>query len=149
MSQDLVVVGVDGSETAERAALTAHRLASALRARLHVVTAFDSDRTEVFGSGSETWIDSDADAAERMARAVALNLPAMPEESEITFAAARGKPGVALVEEAERLQASLIVVGNKRMHGIGRVLGSVANSVAHNAKCDVYIANTAHGQPVD
>ena len=36
----------------------------------------------------------------------------------------------------------LIVVGNRRMRGIGRVLGSVANSVAHNATCDVYIANT-------
>jgi nucleotide-binding universal stress UspA family protein len=28
------------------------------------------------------------------------------------------------------------------MHGLGRVLGSIANSVAHNASCDVYIANT-------
>jgi nucleotide-binding universal stress UspA family protein len=28
------------------------------------------------------------------------------------------------------------------MSGIGRVLGSVANSVAHNAPCDVYIAKT-------
>jgi nucleotide-binding universal stress UspA family protein len=36
----------------------------------------------------------------------------------------------------------MIVVGNRRMHGIGRVLGSVANSVAHNAPCDVYIAKT-------
>jgi nucleotide-binding universal stress UspA family protein len=36
----------------------------------------------------------------------------------------------------------MIVVGNRRMHGLGRVLGSIANSVAHNASCDVYIANT-------
>jgi nucleotide-binding universal stress UspA family protein len=36
----------------------------------------------------------------------------------------------------------MIVVGNRRMRGIGRVLGSVANSVAHNAPCDVYIAKT-------
>jgi nucleotide-binding universal stress UspA family protein len=36
----------------------------------------------------------------------------------------------------------MIVVGNRRMQGIGRVLGSVANSVAHNAPCDVYIAKT-------
>ena len=40
------------------------------------------------------------------------------------------------------MDARMIVVGNRRMHGIGRVLGSVANSVAHNAPCDVYIANT-------
>ena len=34
------------------------------------------------------------------------------------------------------------MVGNRRMQGLGRVLGSVANSVAHNAPCDVYIAKT-------
>ncbi|MDR6688658.1 hypothetical protein J2Y41_004253 [Arthrobacter sp. 1088] len=28
------------------------------------------------------------------------------------------------------------------MKGLGRVLGSVANSVPHNAPCGVYIANT-------
>jgi nucleotide-binding universal stress UspA family protein len=60
----------------------------------------------------------------------------------VTYAAARGKPAEALVDEAARSGAQLIVVGNRRMHGLGRVLGSVANSVAHNAPCDVYIAKT-------
>jgi len=60
----------------------------------------------------------------------------------VTYSAARGKPAEALIKEAERLSARMIVVGNRRMRGIGRVLGSVANSVAHNATCDVYIANT-------
>jgi len=36
----------------------------------------------------------------------------------------------------------MIVVGSRRMQGIGRVLGSVADSVAHNAPCNVYIAKT-------
>ena len=53
-----------------------------------------------------------------------------------------GKPTEVLIGEAERLGASLIVVGNRRMQGLGRVLGSVANSVAHNAPCDVYIVKT-------
>ena len=56
--------------------------------------------------------------------------------------AARGKPAEALIAEAERTNALMIVVGNRRMQGIGRLLGSVANSVAHNAPCDVYIAKT-------
>ena len=135
----IIVVGVDGSETAKRAAQSAKDLAAALGASLHVVSAFDSDKTEVFGSGSDRWIVSDADAAEQVARTVAESLG---RGITVTYSAARGRPADALIKEALRMDARIIVVGNRRMQGIGRVLGSVANSVAHNAPCDVYIANT-------
>jgi nucleotide-binding universal stress UspA family protein len=136
----IIVVGVDGSETALRAARTARDLAATLGATLHVVSAFDSDRTEVFGSGSDQWIVSDADDAEKVAKSVAQSIST--PDLKVTYASARGKPAEALVGEAERTGARMIVVGNRRMQGIGRVLGSVANSVAHNAPCDVYIAKT-------
>ena len=136
----IIVVGVDGSETSLRAARTAKDLAATLGATLHVVSAFDSDRTEVFGSGSDQWIVSDAGDAEKVARSVAETLST--PETKVTYSAARGKPAEALIKEAERSGARMIVVGNRRMRGIGRVLGSVANSVAHNAPCDVYIAKT-------
>jgi nucleotide-binding universal stress UspA family protein len=135
----IIVVGVDGSGTAKKAAESARDLAGALGASLHVVSAFDSDRTEVFGSGSDRWIVSDADAAEQVARTVAESLG---RDITVTYSAARGRPADALIKEAVRMEARIIVVGNRRMQGIGRVLGSVANSVAHNAPCDVYIANT-------
>jgi nucleotide-binding universal stress UspA family protein len=134
-----IVVGVDGSGTAKKAAEAARDLAAAMGAALHVVSAFDSDRTEVFGSGSDQWIVSDADAAHQVARTVAESLG---DDVEVTYSAARGRPADALIKEALRMEARVIVVGNRRMQGIGRVLGSVANSVAHNAPCDVYIANT-------
>lgn len=136
----IIVVGVDGSETALRAAQTARELAASVGATLHVVSAFDSDRTEVFGSGSDQWIVSDAGNAEKVARTVADSL--RQPGTNVTYAAARGKPAEALIREAERTSARMIVVGNRRMQGLGRVLGSVANSVAHNAPCDVYIAKT-------
>ncbi|VXA95940.1 Nucleotide-binding universal stress protein, UspA family [Arthrobacter sp. 9AX] len=135
----IILVGVDGSGTAKKAAESARDLAAALGASLHVVSAFDSDRTEVFGSGSDQWIVSDADAAEHVARTVAESLG---RDIKVTYSAARGRPADALIKEAIRTEARIIVVGNRRMQGIGRVLGSVANSVAHNAPCDVYIANT-------
>ena len=136
----IIVVGVDASGTARKAAETARDLAVALGATLHVVSAFETDRTEVYGSGSDKWIVSDAGEAEKVARDIAASLAVagLP----VTYSSARGKPADALVREAERLEARMIVVGNRRMHGLGRVLGSVANSVAHNASCDVYIANT-------
>lgn len=134
-----IVVGVDGSGTAKKAAERARDLAVALGATLHVVSAFDSDRTGIFGTGSDQVVVSDADSAENVARLVANSLGGA---TTVTHAAARGKAAEALIKEAERVNARLIVVGNRRMQGVGRVLGSIANSVAHNAPCDVYIANT-------
>jgi nucleotide-binding universal stress UspA family protein len=102
------------------------------------VTAFETENAEVFGSGSDTVRISNADSAE----IVANELGKSGQGPKITYSAARGKPADSLIREAIRLDARLIVVGNRRMRGIGRLLGSVANSVAHNAPCDVYIANT-------
>lgn len=135
-----VIVGVDGSETALRAAQTAKGLAASLGAKLHVVTAFDKDGVEVVGSGSDQFVLADADLAEDVAKKVAVSLSS--PDFKPTYSAARGKPAEALIKEAERLDAHMIVVGNRRMQGLGRILGSVANSVAHNAPCDVYIAKT-------
>ncbi len=135
----IIVVGVDASQTARKAAESARDLAEALGAALHVVSAFDNDQNELFGIGRDEIIVSNADAAEGIARTVAESLPG---HTATTYSAAPGRPADALIKEAIRVKARIIVVGNRRMHGIGRVLGSVANSVAHNAPCDVYIANT-------
>jgi nucleotide-binding universal stress UspA family protein len=48
----------------------------------------------------------------------------------------------ALCSEAIRLDASMIAVGNKRIHGAARVLGSVAGDVAKQAPCNVLIVHT-------
>ena len=52
------------------------------------------------------------------------------------------KPAAALLAEAAEVDADVIIVGNRRMQGVGRLLGSVANEVAHNAPCDVLIVKT-------
>ena len=62
--------------------------------------------------------------------------------SEIAVVEATGKPADVLVQEAKRLEADIIVVGNRRMQGAGRVLGAIASAVARNAPCDVYIVKT-------
>lgn len=78
---------------------------------------------------------SDADKAEHVARLVADTLGA---DIQITYPTAHGRPADALIREATQKEARIIVGGNRRMQGIGRVLGSVAP----NAPYDVYIANT-------
>jgi nucleotide-binding universal stress UspA family protein len=61
---------------------------------------------------------------------------------QVAYFAVPGTPAQARIKQAEQYDAQMIVVGNKRMRGLGRVLGSVANSVAHNAPCNVFIATT-------
>lgn len=54
-----------------------------------------------------------------------------------------GSAGDALCQFAADIGADVIVVGNRRMQGTGRLLGSVAARVAHHAPCHVFIAHTS------
>jgi nucleotide-binding universal stress UspA family protein len=136
----LIVVGVDNSPSALEAARSACSMAAALDSKLHVVTAFDGDRLQEFGSGSDRLMVSNADEAEQVAKAVVASLGNTGVDT-VPFAV-RGRAAQAIIGHAEMHRAQTIVVGNRRMQGLGRVLGSVANSVAHGAPCDVLIVNT-------
>ena len=138
-----VIVGVDGSDTSFKAATRAATIAAGLGADLSVVTAHAKDNTEVVKIGSDTWILDDAEQAKKLAEKAASQLRQVVPGATISSVAVKGKPQDALVEEATRSNAQLIVVGNVGMKGLGRVLGSVASSVAHAAPCDVYIVKTA------
>jgi nucleotide-binding universal stress UspA family protein len=139
VSIELVVVGIDATETALAAAQEAAELARRLGARLHIVSAVTSDRSISAGAGPESVRASSLELAEQVLADVASQLQSGVE---VTTSAVRGKPADVIVDEAKRLDADLIVVGSKRMTGISRVLGSVANDVAHHAGCSVYIAKT-------
>ena len=138
-SVDVVVVGVDASETALTAAREAASLARQLGASLHIVSAVTSDAPVKVGTGSDRFTLTAITRAEQTLADVASRLRG---DLVVTVATASGKPADVIVAEAERVDADLIVVGSKRMKGIGRVLGSVANDVAHHAPCSVYIAKT-------
>ncbi|MET1155387.1 universal stress protein [Arthrobacter sp.] len=139
---EIVMVGVDGSNTAFKAASRAADIAEGLNAELAVLTAHVKENTEVIKIGNDTWILDDAKQAQKMAERVAAKLREEHPDLSIRPVAVRGKPQEALVEEAARVGAGLLVVGNVGLKGLGRVLGSVANSVARNAPCDVLIVKT-------
>ncbi|WP_431710753.1 universal stress protein [Glutamicibacter uratoxydans] len=139
---ETIIVGVDGSETALKAARRAAELSTKLGAELVVVTAHASDNTEVVSIGSDTWILDDAEQARKLAERVARDVRDAQPEANIIAAAGHGKPAEVLIGEANARNASMIVVGNVGMKGLGRVLGSVASSVAHSAPCDVLVVKT-------
>lgn len=140
---NIVVTGVDGSETATRAAQRAAEVAAAFQASLHIVSAYGpgEQRQLTDGEGGRMVI-SLQDQAEGYVAEAAATVRAEVPNVEVTTAVVNDTPAEALVSEAERLDALLIVVGNKRVQGPTRILGSIARSVAANANCDIYVANT-------
>jgi len=137
---DVILVGVDGSDSSRHAARRAAELAVRLGAQLHVLTAVDKATVEDFPDRPGASQMTSGELAEAIASDVADELrSAMPT---VTSKALTGRPASALVDEAIRMDASLIVVGNRRVQGVSRVLGSVATSVAAHAPCDVYIVKT-------
>ncbi len=132
-----IVVGVDGSDTAAQAASTAAGLAAALGAGLHVVCAFPTSAPVGTAEGP-----SSRDTAEELASTTAGALRSAYPDLAVTADAEPGKPAEALVQAATDAAATLIVIGNKRVQGVSRILGSVAVDVVRKAPCDVYIAHT-------
>jgi len=133
-----IVVGIADTETSRDAARQAVELAAAVGATVHFVSAVESDHA-VIEVGSDRF---ELDTMEAARTLVDRFMKALGASVEYTIDVVDGPPAKALVSEAERREADLIVVGNVRMQGLGRVLGSVGNDVAHNAPCSVLIVKT-------
>jgi nucleotide-binding universal stress UspA family protein len=142
-----IVVGTDGSETAELAVKHAGQLAKDHDARLVVVTAYEP-QDDVLVRQSEgvpddiRWALTDRVQAEEKAvhgrqLAAALGLKG------IVAQAIPGSPPDVLLEAANDFNADVIVVGSKGLTGLPVArLGSVASLVSHHAPCDVFIVHT-------
>lgn len=136
---DRILVGIDGSKTSQMAARQAVELAEKLGASVHFVTVVRDDDATVLKVSTDEWEISNLLTAESNVRQF---ITTLKSDVDYTVAAVEGTPAKALISEAERIDADLIVVGNVRMQGVGRVLGSVGNTVAHNAPCSVLIVKT-------
>lgn len=134
------VVGTDGSETAAKAADRAGELAKATGGSIHVVCAYSGRDSAVVGVGSDSYTVSSLSTAEQISDQQASAYRAAGITA--TSAVGEGKPANVLLEEAARVDADVIVVGNRRMQGVSRVLGAVANDVVHRAPCDVLLVKT-------
>jgi nucleotide-binding universal stress UspA family protein len=142
---DSIVVGTDGSDTARLALEEAVRLAKALGADLHVVSAFKPLRGAKISGAAEgaakIWAplpDSQVDAT--LSEAAAL---VRARDVKVTTHAIRRDPVDALLEVAAEVEAGMVVVGSKGMHGATRLtLGNVPNQISHKARCNVLIVAT-------
>lgn len=137
-----IVVGTDLSARSTGAVRTAADLAEAVGATLHLVTACP---TQSVGMGPEMMVIPDHSELLDSSRADLDAMAADLRRSGLTVEVhvCTGEASDALCSVAETVEADLIVVGNRRMQGAARLLGSVPNRVAHKAGCSVLIARTA------
>jgi nucleotide-binding universal stress UspA family protein len=115
-----ILVGTDGSASSERAVEVAISLAGRLGAAVAAATAGE-----------------DEGAASAALAAVRSRWPGL------ATLVAHGPPATALVNLAESGTYDLLVVGNRGFAGPRRLLGSVPDRVAHEARTSVLIVATA------
>jgi len=133
-----IIVGVDQSNTAREAAETAASMAATRGANLHIVMCVKRGSTHQVAGGGDLFHINWLSQAEAFLHSLESEL----HHDQITSTVSLDSPAAAMCEEATRLKAQTIVVGNRRAQGISRVLGSVAADVSKQAPCDVLIANT-------
>ena len=137
-----VVVGTDGSATAEQAVRVAAEVAGSHGARLVVVAAYDPGDAPDTGTAAPGAADERRDLAEDAARRGL----ALAGETGSVPAVARAEAGPAaevLLAAADVERGDLIVVGSRGMTGAARLtMGAVAGTISHHAPCDVLIVHT-------
>ena len=141
---DTIVVGTDGSDTAKQAVGEAVRLAKALGAELHVVTAFEPVRGARLGGAPEGVSKFYGPLTNDLARSTVDDAAARIRAAgvDVEQHMVQKSPADALLEVAKDVGASMIVVGSQGMTGARRILGSVPNKVSHEATCNVLIVAT-------
>jgi len=141
---NVVAVGTDGSDTADKAVEFALEMAEKFGARLVVGSSYtpvtedkirhdQRDAPEDIQWSINPTQEVDATLRKVEERARDRGIEAVSEARE-------GDPSDVLCAIADDHDADVIVVGNRGMHR--RVLGSVPNSVSHKAPCSVMIVKT-------
>jgi nucleotide-binding universal stress UspA family protein len=141
----IVVVGTDGSSTADKAVEAAANLSRSWGSTLHVVTGYKSGSRGMANVAGAPLVDSGAEGALREEAARQVGQKAIESWCAGVDAqdhAVAGDAADAILDTSRSLGADLIIVGSKGMRGARRFLGSVPNSVCHGAECSVLVIKT-------
>ena len=136
----IYVIGIDGSETAAKAAARAGELAAVTDAELHVVCAYSGGRSATVQLGADSFTFSGLIDAEQTAEAAGREVPGSRPHGDLRCRRRQAggrhpRPGPAGRCRSHRDR-------QLRMQGAKRVLGAVANDILHHAPCDVLCVKT-------
>ncbi len=142
-----IVVGTDGSDTANQAVKQAVDLAKAVGATVQLVSAYEPVSNQRLRAERQEAPEDVAHSINPREDVDGILKDAMEYADEEGIEAAcharQGDPADAILDVAEETNADLIIVGNKGMTGARRfLLGSVPNKVSHHAPSSVLIIRT-------
>jgi nucleotide-binding universal stress UspA family protein len=138
-----IVVGTDLSSRAGAAVAVAAEEARLRDAVLHVVSVVPRPTAGVDAMIPTGVVYELADSTKAIEEQLAGEVDRLRQQGlRVELHVCSGSAADMLCKVAQTVEADLIVVGNRRMQGGSRVLGSVANRVAHHAPCSVLISRT-------
>ena len=142
-----IVVGTDGSATAERAVAKATALAKAFGAELVIVTAYNNRAPAgVAAAGislDSSWVAAAHSGAENVAEEAG-DTARKDGVATVSHHAVAGDPAEVLLQVTTEQGADLLVVGSKGMQSTARfLLGPIANKVSRKVPCDLLIVETS------
>lgn len=141
MSQyEHVIAAIDLTEEATEVLEKARRLAIDHNAKLSVINvikpinyAYAGLEVSSITSASSNFEQEARTFATQKLSALATELNIDPDAVHVFF----GPPSLTIKDECKLLGADLLVIGTHSRSGLGRLLGSTANSVLHGSSCDV------------
>ena len=147
MTEQRIVVGIDGSEPSKEALRWALHEAGLRNASLEVVHAWQYPAVGMtaFGGTAMPLITPDdlEKAADQVARETVNDVVSEEAQPRITTIVRMGHPAAVLVDVAQ--DADLLVVGSRGHGGFGGMLmGSVSSNVVHHASCPVAVIRRRH-----
>lgn len=138
-----IVVGTDLSSRAGAAVAVAAEEARLRDAVLHVVSVVPRPTAGLDAMVPSGVVFDVADSTKAVEEQAAGEVDRLRQQGlRVELHVCSGSAADMLCKVAETVEADLIVVGNRRMQGASRALGSVANRVAHHAPCSVLIVRT-------
>lgn len=149
-ADQVVVVGVDGSDSSLHALTWAALVARSLGGRVEAVTAFEPMGGYSWGTAGWAAFPSDwnpaADAKAVLEDAVDRAFPD-GRPAELTLSVREGTPARVLIEASRA--AAMVVVGSRGHGGFaGLLLGSVSAACSEHAKCPVLVVHGTTPAPV-
>jgi nucleotide-binding universal stress UspA family protein len=135
-----IVVGTDGSPSADAAVRRAAEIAKGSGTRVHLVTAYPDVPTyrETIASSAKAEPIDLRQAAESV---LAREARALEDDGiEVMTHAREGDPAEVIIDVAQEEGADLIVVGARGLSGLQRfLLGSVSSKLSHHAPTSVMV----------
>lgn len=139
-----VLVAVDFSDDSKAVVRKAQEISARNQATLNLLHVVEYTSSMYAG---DIPLPEDLNLDKDLAEQATVKLKALAEEMQISEAAQYveiGIPKREIVRLAEERGADLIVVGSHGRHGLQLLLGSTANGVLHQAKCDVLAVRVGH-----